>query len=100
LFDLANLLCPSPLSEDQDQVSGKSSNSAQTTWRRLRSIYPSSFISSKREIARWHKFAFKESTFNNDRYAASFHARYTQRQDANENQQKLAAAKPAATESK
>jgi WD40 repeat protein len=100
LFVLANLLCASPLNEDQDQVSDQSSVGAQTTWRRLRSIYPSSFIASKAEIARWHEFAYKESTASNDRYAAAFHARYLRGQEDNGNQQKLAAAKPVTAESR
>jgi WD40 repeat protein len=96
LWELADLLCSRSFDQDQNQNSGRNTPAAQTTWRRLRNLYPSDFSASESEIRRWHEFASEESKSNGDPFAAAFHARRSGTESKGTNNQSLVAERPSA----
>jgi len=51
----------------------KEAESLETTWKRLRNKYPSTFEVSTEEIAQWHKFEAEECDVQHEWFAEAFH---------------------------
>ena len=96
LWELAELLCSRALNEDQNKNFGQDGTSAQSTWSRLRGLYPSDFTAADSEISFWNAFIAEESKSNGNSYAAAFHAPRARSEAGGAKRKSLVAEKPSA----